>query len=94
MPDIDPAALSRGANGSISSSTPIMSTKTLSMSAPGSLKVAKSGHVPPRIDLEPLYTALKLAIGDYWGTYKDAISLFVMGEYCESIHQCLMTSRG
>jgi len=28
---------------------------------------------------EPLYTALKSAIGEHWGTYKESISLFVMG---------------
>jgi len=33
------------------------------------------------MDLEPLYTALKAAVGEHWGTYKEAISLFVMGQY-------------
>lgn len=34
----------------------------------------------PRIDIEPLYTALKAQIGDHWAAYKEAISLFVLGE--------------
>lgn len=33
----------------------------------------------PRIDIEPLYTALKAQIGDHWAAYKEAISLFVLG---------------
>jgi len=76
MPDIDPAALNRP---SITSSTPILPPKTLSIVPPPAPKVSKSNHVPPRIDLEPLYTALKSAIGEYWGIYKDAVTLFVMG---------------
>lgn len=39
----------------------------------------KSSNLPPRIDLEPLYTALKSSIGEKWATYKEAISLFVLG---------------
>lgn len=74
MPDIDPAALSRPIT------TPILPPKTLSSTAPSVQKVIKSSHVPPRIDLEPLYTALKSSIGDNWPTYKEAVSLFVMGK--------------
>jgi transcriptional coactivator HFI1/ADA1 len=77
MPDIDPAALSRPSI----STTPILPPKTINASASNVPKVSKSNHVPPRIDLEPLYTALKSAIGEHWGTYKAAISLFVMGSY-------------
>ena len=78
MPDIDPAALSRPAI----STTPILPPKTISASsAPSAPKPSKLSHVPPRIDLEPLYTALKQAIGEHWTTYKESISLFVMGAY-------------
>ncbi|KAI9736480.1 MAG: transcriptional coactivator hfi1/ADA1 [Claussenomyces sp. TS43310] len=77
MPDIDPAALSRP---SVSSSAPILPPKSLNVSIPSSQKVSKSSHVPPRIDLEPLYTALKSSIGENWAAYKEAISLFVMGQ--------------
>jgi transcriptional coactivator HFI1/ADA1 len=75
MPDIDPAALSRPTM----STTPILPPKTISASAPNVPKVAKISHAPPRIDLEPLYTALKSAIGEHWAVYKASISLFVMG---------------
>jgi transcriptional coactivator HFI1/ADA1 len=77
--DIDPTALSRPAI----STTPILPPKPISSTAPTLTKSSSkiSGHVPQRIDLEPLYTALKLAIGEHWGTYKESISLFVMGQY-------------
>ena len=78
MPDIDPAALSRP---SVISTTPIPPPKTISALAQSAPKVSKSNHVPVRIDLEPLYTALKIAIGEHWATYKESISLFVMGKY-------------
>jgi hypothetical protein len=42
-----------------------------------------------RIDLEPLYTALKATIGENWAAYKEAISLFILGKgsnYSESEH--------
>lgn len=77
MPDIDPAALSRP---SLTSSTPILPPKSLSIVPPSAPKISKSNHVPPRIDLEPLYTALKAAVGENWATYKEAVSLFVMGK--------------
>ena len=76
--DIDPTALSRPGI----STTPILPPKTINSSAPSVPKTSsKTGYVPQRIDLEPLYTALKVAIGDHWGTYKESISLFVMGKY-------------
>jgi transcriptional coactivator HFI1/ADA1 len=80
MPDIDPAALSRP---SISLSTPILSTKSITVSAPGSQKATKTSQlIPARIDLEPLYTALKLAIGlEQWVKYKDATGEFLLGMY-------------
>ncbi|KFY74200.1 hypothetical protein V499_05760 [Pseudogymnoascus sp. VKM F-103] len=78
MPDIDPAALSRP---SLTSTTPILPPKSLSIVPPSAPKTSKSNHVPPRIDLEPLYTALKAAVGENWATYKEAVSLFVMGQY-------------
>lgn len=74
MPDIDPAALSRPSI----SSTPILPPKTLN-SASQSAQKAVSKLIPPRIDLEPLYTALKAAIGEHWATYKEAVGLFVLG---------------
>ncbi|KAL2206041.1 hypothetical protein CC79DRAFT_839763 [Sarocladium strictum] len=76
MPDIDPAALSRPANFS----TPTLSSKTLSITAPGAVKISKSQAIPQRIDLEPLYTALKAAIApEQWLPYKEATTEFLIG---------------
>lgn len=41
----------------------------------------KQPATAPRVDLEPLYTALKASISEYWAEYKDAVALFVLGEY-------------
>lgn len=75
MPDIDPAALSRP---SISVSTPLLSTKSLSNL--GSAQKIKSSQIPGRIDLEPLYSELKAAIGaEQWQIYKEATTEFFLG---------------
>ncbi|KAG5756249.1 hypothetical protein H9Q69_000605 [Fusarium xylarioides] len=93
MPDIDPAALSRP---SVSLSTPILSNKTLAGSISGAPKIAKSSQIiPARIDLEPLYTALKSAIGnEKWAIYKESTTEFLIGrlnqtEYSERIDPIL-----
>ncbi|KAL5392941.1 hypothetical protein DPSP01_000633 [Paraphaeosphaeria sporulosa] len=63
------------------STTPIMSSKTLpDLSIP--LKSASKPSTPraPRIDVEPLYTAVKSALGDAdWTTYKTSLSAFLLG---------------
>ncbi|KAG9234791.1 transcriptional regulator of RNA polII, SAGA, subunit-domain-containing protein [Amylocarpus encephaloides] len=92
MPDIDPAALSRPAI----STTPILPPKTLSTSVSNVPKVAKSNHVPPRIDLEPLYATLKASIGEHWKQYKEALGLFMIGkldqsELCKRIDHFVIT---
>ncbi|KAI5861234.1 transcriptional regulator of RNA polII, SAGA, subunit-domain-containing protein [Durotheca rogersii] len=96
MPDIDPAALSRP---SISISTPTL--KSITVSAPTTQKVTKTSQIiPTRIDLEPLYTALKSTIGaEQWNTYKDAITQFVLGrlnqaEFSERIDPILSCPNG
>jgi transcriptional coactivator HFI1/ADA1 len=78
MPDIDPAALSRP---SISLSTPILSTKSITVSAPGSQKTSKTSQIiPARIELEPLYAALKQVIGaEAWVVYKESTTEFFIG---------------
>ncbi|SCV29440.1 related to transcriptional coactivator HFI1 [Fusarium fujikuroi] len=93
MPDIDPAALSRP---SVSLSTPILSNKTLAGSISGAPKIVKSSQIiPARIDLEPLYTALKAAIGnEKWAIYKESTTEFLIGrlnqtEYSERIDPIL-----
>ena len=76
MPDIDPAALSRPTNFS----TPTLSNKSLSITAPGTVKISKSQAIPQRIDLEPLYTALKAIITpEFWTPYKESITEFLIG---------------
>ncbi|KAL8782473.1 MAG: hypothetical protein Q9195_009638, partial [Heterodermia aff. obscurata] len=79
MPDIDPAALSRQDPISQSASSLILSKSTTAIAVP-SQKTAKASTSVPRIDLEPLYTSLKAAIGDQWGKYKEATSLFILGQ--------------
>ncbi|KAK6074841.1 hypothetical protein SCUP234_04096 [Seiridium cupressi] len=94
MPDIDPAALSRP---SVSLSTPVM--KTITVSTPAT-KPKTSQIIPPRIDLEPLYAALKSAIGpEQWTIYKESTTQFMLGrlnqaEYSERIDPILASPNG
>ena len=40
----------------------------------------RNGKIPvPRVDLEPIYTQLKSALGDQWNDYKAAVNSFVCG---------------
>lgn len=81
MPDINPAALSRP------DPLPTANPASLSLSKAHAhgvaalplQKVVKTVNTAQRIDLEPLYTALKNAIGDNWVGYKESISLFILG---------------
>jgi len=66
----DPASLTRV------DSTPTLSTKNL----PSAVKQSKSSSNYPRIDLEPIYTDLKDAIGHKWEIYFDAITRFTRGD--------------
>ncbi|KAL6810795.1 transcriptional regulator of RNA polII, SAGA, subunit domain-containing protein [Trichoderma sp. SZMC 28013] len=98
MPDIDPAALSRP---SVSVSTPVLSTKTLTLTAPGSQKAVKTSQIiPARIDLEPLYAALKAAISsEQWLVYKESTTEFLTGrlnqtEYSSRIDPILSSPTG
>lgn len=84
MPDIDPAALSRADSIPQLPSVPLVNSKVNGATAPLLLKTVKSVTTAQRIDLEPIYTNLKGAIGDRWGEYKEAMSLFVLGECFES----------
>ena len=87
MPNIDPAALTR----SDSFSQPLLSSIAPSNpngnAALASQKTYKSVNTAQRIDLEPLYTSLKLAIGDHWAEYKEAISLFVLGTLVNQLYK-------
>lgn len=87
MPDIDPAALSRPSN----ISTPLLSTKSLSSF--GSAQKAKSSQIPGRIDLEPLYSELKQAIGaEHWQIYKEATTEFFIGRDLPRIKKTHLSS--
>ncbi|KAI0102048.1 transcriptional regulator of RNA polII, SAGA, subunit-domain-containing protein [Nemania sp. FL0031] len=97
MPDIDPAALS--SRPSISLSTPVL--KTITVSTPATQKITKTSQIiPARIDLEPLYTSLKAAIGiEQWNIYKESTTQFILGrlnqvEYSERIDPILAAPNG
>ncbi len=79
MPDIDPAALSRPDPIATINPSNTSLSKANGVSAIPTQKAAKPASTAQRIDLEPLYTSLKAAIGDNWAKYKEAISLFVLG---------------
>ncbi|KAL2833242.1 transcriptional regulator of RNA polII, SAGA, subunit-domain-containing protein [Aspergillus cavernicola] len=73
---IDPAALSR----TDSASAAIASSKGTAASVPATQKSTKALISVPRLDLEPIYTELKAAVGDKWTEYKEATTLFLLGQ--------------
>ena len=79
--NINPSALS----GRADSTAPNGKDGTPAPSRPPPLstgtnqKSNKPPQVIPRVDIEPLYTSLKSAIGDNWATYKDGVSRFILG---------------
>ncbi|KAL2011893.1 hypothetical protein VTN00DRAFT_4611 [Thermoascus crustaceus] len=77
---IDPAALSRAD----SASTSIPSSKSAAPSASATQKSTKALISVPRLDLEPIYTELKAAIGDNWAEYKQSTALFLLGHLNQS----------
>ncbi|RKF58677.1 Transcriptional coactivator HFI1/ADA1 [Erysiphe neolycopersici] len=78
MPDIDPAALNRNTISSSSHQSQKLSSAPPAQNA-SRLTKPNVGPPPPRINLEPLYMALKVAIGENWPIYKDALVKFLMG---------------
>ncbi|OCK83760.1 transcriptional co-activator [Lepidopterella palustris CBS 459.81] len=65
----------------VSPSTSLLSSKAPPITVPVVKQTGKPTVTAPRIDLEPLYTALKSAVGDAdWAIYKESISLFVLGQ--------------
>lgn len=92
MPDIDPAALSRTDSIAPSVPHPLNLSKINGVSQSSSSKAQKTTNAPQRIDLEPLYTNLKAAIGDNWTKYKDAISLFILGKSPFQSHVSKLTT--
>ena len=80
MPDIDPAALSRNDNFAHPLLPPSLASRTNGSSAQATQKASKPNNAAQRVDLEPLYTSLKTAIGDHWTEYKEAVSLYILGQ--------------
>jgi transcriptional coactivator HFI1/ADA1 len=57
--------------------SPSLTNKTLAIAT----VAHKNGKLPvARVDLEPIYTQLKGALGDGWNDYKAAVSAFVLGK--------------
>lgn len=80
MPDINPADLSRPAMGL---STPVLANKSITVSS--SIKPKTSQIIPPRIELEQAYTALKSAISaDEWKAYKTTSTQFFIGRLSQA----------
>ena len=59
------------------------SPNLVSKAIPTALPITqRNGKIPvPRVDLEPIYTQLKAALGDQWADYKAAVNNFVCGTY-------------
>ncbi|ORY10170.1 transcriptional regulator of RNA polII, SAGA, subunit-domain-containing protein [Clohesyomyces aquaticus] len=62
------------------STTPILSNKELMSPRISIAKPEKRAVTAPRVDVEPLYTALKSSMGDAeWAIYKEGIARFLLG---------------
>ncbi|KAI7777376.1 hypothetical protein LA080_003585 [Diaporthe eres] len=100
MPDINPADLS--SRPAVNLTTPTLSNKTITVSTPSTAAkpIKTSQIIPARIDLEPIYAALKSAIGnEQWATYKEATTQFFIGrlnqaEYSERIDPIISSQHG
>ena len=79
MPNIDPAALSRSDTFTQPTALSTGTSKPNGAPIPLSVKTTRTTATAQRIDLEPLYTCLKTAIGDNWTQYKEAVSLYILG---------------
>lgn len=65
--------------------TPTSKTMQTPVSTKVNEKVGGVGNAAPRIDTEPIYTALKTALGESFTAYRDIIAGFVLGAYTYSI---------
>ena len=81
MSDINPTALSRLDSVATVNPSALSLSKINGVSALPVHKATKTVSTAQRIDLELLYTSLKVAIRDNWGKYKEAIGLFVLGRF-------------
>ena len=85
MPDIDPTSLHQPESIQTSlnpSALSLTKPNAISTTAPAP-KTSKTITAlgPQRVDIEPIYTSLKAAIGENWLEYKKAIGKFVIGAY-------------
>lgn len=80
MPNIDPAALSRSETFTQPTSLSLGTSKPNGAPIALTVKTIRTTTTAQRIDLEPLYTSLKAAIGDNWTQYKEAVSLYILGK--------------
>lgn len=71
---IDPAALSRPDAASAA-----LASSKAAAGVSATQKTTKALISVPRLDLEPIYTELKAAIGDHWAEYKQSTGLFLLG---------------
>ncbi|KAF1356422.1 transcriptional regulator of RNA polII, SAGA, subunit-domain-containing protein [Delphinella strobiligena] len=55
-------------------------SKTLQTPISAKIGPKNGAMAPPRIDTEPIYTALKAALGEGFGTYRDGVAGFVLGK--------------
>lgn len=76
---IDPASLSRTDSITSTTAAAAAAKAAASTSGPATQKSTKALISVPRLDLEPIYTELKAAIGDNWTEYKQAITHFLLG---------------
>ena len=75
--NIDPSTLNPS---NVSLGTPTLTTKSISANASGPQKPKTSQIIPPRIDLEPFYAAVKKFIPpDKWTLYKESLSNLAYG---------------
>ncbi|TKA27009.1 hypothetical protein B0A50_05200 [Salinomyces thailandicus] len=59
--------------------SPLQSSRPLSTPQTSSAQKSATKLLVPRVDLEPLYTALKTALADAWPEYKTALNHFLLG---------------
>jgi hypothetical protein len=87
--NINPASLM---SSRVGITTPVLSTKSINVSVP-SLQKPKTTAIPARIDLEPIYTALKSSIGaEGWAIYKEVTTQFLIGALPSAMSFFLMST--
>ncbi|KAH9828120.1 Transcriptional regulator of RNA polII, SAGA, subunit [Teratosphaeria destructans] len=64
--------------------SPTLTNKTLATPQSNGAKNGASRTSIPRVDLEPIYTQLKSALGDLWTEYKTAVNAFVCGNISQA----------